>query len=86
MIETNDYWIVENKFIFKPYFSKSLNSYIALISQYEHLIFSNYTDYVLCIELDNKFDDMYREQFKKSRFSKPYGHFCGIMRFYYDYI
>ena len=43
MIESNHYWIIDNKFIFKPCFNDLINDvYLSMISKYEHLIFSKY--------------------------------------------
>ena len=37
-----DYWIYEDSIIFKPEFDKPLDDYIEIISNYKKLIFSNY--------------------------------------------
>ncbi len=50
MIKTCDYWILENKFVFKPSFNKSINKYYNLIKNYDELIFSNYNDINFCIK------------------------------------
>ena len=44
MIETDDYWIVDTKLIFKPYFYSLLEKYKNLLTKYNELIFSNYDD------------------------------------------
>ena len=42
MIYKKDYWILDNKFIFKPEFNEKIDKYYDLISNYNTLIFSNY--------------------------------------------
>lgn len=44
MIETDNYWISDNKFIFKPSFNGSIHDYMEFISEYKELIFSDYED------------------------------------------
>ena len=44
MIETEDYWIYEDKFIFKPHFDISIDIYEDIICNYNELIFSDYND------------------------------------------
>jgi hypothetical protein len=34
MIETDDYWIIDEQFIFKPHFDLSIDVYKNIISQY----------------------------------------------------
>jgi hypothetical protein len=57
MIETEDYWISENKFVFKPTFNESIDKYYDLINLYDTLIFSNYHDLNICIERNNMCDE-----------------------------
>ena len=38
-----NYWIYEDKFIFKPNFNEVINNYIVIIKDYKILIFSNYS-------------------------------------------
>ena len=59
MIETKDYWIQDNKFIFKPKFNSSIYKYYDLISEYNELIFSNYFNVNICIETNNKYYSYY---------------------------
>lgn len=65
MIETSDYWIIENKFIFKPLFNKKLDkqldNYIDLISKYDELIFSNFL--YLNILINNNYINNYKDNF-----------------------
>jgi hypothetical protein len=70
MIETNDYWILDNKLIFKPKFNESIEKYYDLISNYDTLIFSNYNDVNICIETNNKYEYNYRYEYNKSEFNK----------------
>jgi hypothetical protein len=73
MIETDNYWITNNKFIFKPDFDGSINTYIDLMSQYNELIFSNYDCVGLCIKSNNEYKDKcckYCEYYQKSIFDK----------------
>ena len=53
MLETKNYWILDNKFIFKPKFNSSIDTYYNLISNCDELIFSNYDDINSCIETNN---------------------------------
>ena len=39
-----DYWIYEDKFIFKPHFNKPIDKYVGVIKNYSQLIFSDYDD------------------------------------------
>ena len=52
MTDTEDYWIINNKFIFNPKFNSCIDIYIDLLSQYNELIYSNY----VYIERNNKYD------------------------------
>ncbi len=61
MIETNDYWIVDYKLIFKPGFKGKLSDYDDLISKYNTLIFSIYNDVNICIKTNNQYIPDYKE-------------------------
>ena len=63
-METKDYWIYENKVIFKPNFKDKLDDYIDIISKYNELIFSNYDDYNITIKTNNKYCDEYKQNYK----------------------
>ena len=65
MIETEDYWIVDNKFIFKPNFNELIDKYFELISNYNELIFFNYTDINICIEINNLYCFKYNDNISK---------------------
>ncbi len=71
MSETNDYWIVDNKLIFKPIFKKPISNYYDLISSNNILIFSNYNNVNICIETNNKYDLKYNYHFSLSNFNHP---------------
>lgn len=52
--ETDDYYVSQNKLIFKPFFNKIFeNLYIDLILKYDTIIFSNYHDLELTFKTDN---------------------------------
>ncbi len=53
MIETEDYWIYENKLIFKPEFNKQINNYFDIISNYEELIFTDYNNLKIMLMNNN---------------------------------
>ena len=50
-----NYWLIDNKIIFKPGFNSILNDYIEIISKYNELIFSNYDDVDITLERNNKY-------------------------------
>ena len=49
MIETNNYWILDDAIIFKPKFDNVLDDYVDIISKYNKLIFSDYDCPKICI-------------------------------------
>ncbi len=65
MIETEDYWIYENKFIFKPDFNKSIDIYKDIICNCCELIFSNYNHYNITIETNNNYVQYYIDDYEK---------------------
>ena len=67
----NDYWIYDDKFVFKPKFNESIDKYIGVIKNYSQLIFSDYDDLEICIETNNKYLSKYNKNFKFSKFNKP---------------
>ena len=69
-METKDYWIYENKIIFKPAFNDKLDNYLDIISKYNELIFSNYDDYNITIKTNNKYCKKYNKNYKYSNFDK----------------
>ena len=50
----NNYWIYEDCFIFKPVFNEPIDKYVEIIKKYKKLIFENYNNLELCIEINNK--------------------------------
>ncbi len=70
-IETGDYWIVNKYLIFKPEFNDSLDKYANLLNKYTWLIFSNYDDWKICFETNNKYTYKYDNQYIYSKFNQP---------------
>lgn len=64
MIETEDYWLLDNTFIFKPHYNSSIKIYIDLITECSELIFSNYDDINMFIKTKNNFYDKYYKCYK----------------------
>ena len=69
-METKDYWIYDNKVIFKPYFDDKLDDYIDIISKYNELIFSNYNGCAITIKTNNKYYNEYEQKYKSSKFNQ----------------
>ena len=69
-METEDYWIFENKVIFKPNFNDKLDIYQGIISKYNELIFSNYDDFNIMIKTNNKYYEEYEQNYKSSKFNR----------------
>ena len=73
-MEFEKYWIYEDYFIFKPEFNDELDVFlIEVIVNYKKLIFSDYDDYKICIETNNKY-------LIKSIYSKYWG--CYSLSFF----
>ena len=71
-MESEQYWIYEDYFIFKPKFYDEINIYQNQLVNYKKLIFSDYDDYKICIETNNKFKvKYYHSIFKDSKFNQP---------------
>ena len=70
MMETEDYWIYENKIIFKPNFNNKPDIYQGIISKYNELIFSNYDDYNITIKTNNRYYREYDKNYKLSKFNQ----------------
>ena len=66
----DDYWIYENKIIFKPNFNNKLDDYIDIISKYNELIFSNYDNYNITIKTNNEYCNEYQKKYKYSNFNQ----------------
>src|SRR3990167_8404383 len=69
-METEEYWIHENKIIFKPNFNNKLDNYLDIISKYNELIFSNYDDYNITIKTNNVYCYEYDENYKHNKFNQ----------------
>ena len=63
-METKDYWIYENKIIFKHNFNAKLDDYIDIITKCNEIIFSNYDNYDIIIKTNNKFCHEYKHNYK----------------------
>ena len=66
----SNYWIYENKVIFKPNFNDDLDDYIDIISKHNELIFSNYNDFTITIKTNNFYCDKYHHNYKRSNFNQ----------------
>jgi hypothetical protein len=66
-----DYWIYEDKFIFKPKFNKSIDKYADIIKNYSQLIFSNYDNLEIYIGTNNEYLDKYNKNYTVSKFNQP---------------
>ena len=70
-IETDYYWIYRDKFIIKPDFNGNLDKFNNLIKSHSQLIFSNYYDFDILFETNNKHVPKYDNEFVGSLFDKP---------------
>lgn len=89
MEETNDYWLFENKLIFKPHFNETLSKYYyydndndnnyngdnnqpytKISTNYNHLIFSNYLEFDICIKNQNQYIYSLDKYFLESKFTQ----------------
>lgn len=75
MIETYDYWISDDAFIFKHHFNEPIDKYANLIADKKKLIFSNYTLFDLSVKIYD-FNDYYNKYlfsyyYKKSKYNQP---------------
>ena len=69
--ETEDYWIWnDDTLVFKPEFNKPLDDYINIIKNYDKLIFSNYSDIVICIKTNNQFECGFIKYYFNSNFNQ----------------
>lgn len=73
IIETKDYWIYEDKFIFKPDFNNTLDKFYNLISNYNELIFSDYDNLDILLETDKNNIDVKVEakSYMGSKYNQP---------------
>ena len=69
--ETEDYWIWNvNTFVFKSEFNKPLDDYINIISKYDKLIFSNYSNVKIYMETNNQLKSEFYKYYLKSKFNQ----------------
>src|SRR3990167_5182951 len=66
----SNYWIYENKIIFKQNFNDKLDDYIDIISKHNELIFSDYDDYTITIKTNNKYCKEYYYNHIRSQFNQ----------------
>lgn len=78
--ECDDYYLIENKLIFKYTFNKPLSDYYDIIKKknIESIYFSNYNNYQSCIDNFNEHTNISERNYTKSVFNKdivnlPYG-------------
>ena len=65
------YYIDNDTIIFNYEFNEPLDKYIEIIKNYKKLIFSDYDDYKICIETNNKWILEYDSHYKHSKFNRP---------------
>jgi len=66
----NNYWIVDDCLIFKPEFNDKLDEYYNVINKYNKIMFSNYNDPLLAIEIHNLYDNKYIKKYIESKFNQ----------------
>ena len=66
----NNYWIVDDWLIFKPYFNKKLTKYYGIINKYKKIMFSNYTNPLIAIKTNNDFNYKYKNKYKRNKFNQ----------------
>ena len=79
------YWIVDSTIIFKPDFNDSLDDYLDIISNYEILYFSNFTDPYIAQKTNNVYNDQQNENknlYSGSLFNKPFIKFANKKKFH----
>ena len=64
---SNEYWVYQDYFIFKPHFNEPVENYVNIIKDYKKLIFSDFNDLESNIYPDEKFIKYYTG----SIFNKP---------------
>ena len=52
----NNYWFVDDFLIFKPSFNEELTNYYEIINKYKKIIFSNYSEPLITIKTNNKYE------------------------------
>jgi len=66
----NNYWIVDDLLIFKPYFNEELTEYYDIINKYKKIIFSHYNDPLIAIETNNFYKGEYENNYVESEFNQ----------------
>ena len=69
--ETKNYWIINDKLIFKYGFNSPLDEYIGVIGKYNKLLFSNYDDLEILTKKNNVYYYEFENNYKKSCFNFP---------------
>lgn len=69
MIETTDYWISNETFIFKSCFNSSINIYNDILSNYNKLIFSNCDDLNIYFKTNNNYGEIYRKLISTTKYN-----------------
>lgn len=73
MISTDNYWLFDNKFIFKPEFNKIISDeYYELISKCDTLVFANYFNPKISIETNNQYMIEYDYEWFGSKFNQSF--------------
>jgi hypothetical protein len=66
-----EYYINDDTIIFNYKFNEPLDNYIGAIKNCKKIIFSDYDDYKICMETNNKYIEKYVRHYKCSRFNQP---------------
>ena len=73
IIETDDYWIVDCTFIFKPTFNKPIDKYVKLIVKCNKLLFGNYKDVMHILKYNNDWSENGQKYWIGAKFNQPFG-------------
>ena len=65
------YFIKDGIIYFDCDFNEPLDDYIDIMKNCTQIIFSNYDDYVICIETKNKYIMKYGKKYKNNNFNQP---------------
>jgi len=66
----NNYWIVDDLLIFKPKFNEELTNYYNIINKYNKIMFSNYNVPLIAIEINNKYNYEFKNNYSCCFFNK----------------
>ena len=75
------YWISNTSIIFKPKFNEPLVNYIQIISQHNKLIFSNYDNLDIYLEINNEYDEKHYNSHKGSQFNKELNNLPKLLEY-----